>query len=74
MIGIFSPTQDLFSSVPVPEINLLRVWNKPFRVYSLVCHGWRAKVDNGEQMGKSQHYYAGGWNKLTGFRELVIWF
>lgn len=70
----FLTHSNLFSPVPIPEINLLTVWNKPFRVYSLVCHGWRAKVDNGEQMGKPQHHYASGWNRLTGFRELVIWF
>lgn len=70
----FLTHSNLLCAVPIPEINLLTVWNKPFRVYSLVCHGWKAKVDNGEQMGKPQHYYASGWNRLTGFRELVIWF
>lgn len=71
---VFSNPVTMFSAVPIPEINLFTVWNKPFRVYSLVCHGWGAKVDNGEQMGKPQHYYASGWNRLTGFRQLVIWF
>lgn len=70
----FLTRPSVFSPVPVPEINLLTVWNKPFRVYSPVCHGWRAKVDNGEQMGKPQHYYASGWTWPTGFRELAILF
>lgn len=48
----FLTHSSLFSPAPRPEINLLTLWNKPFRVYSLVCHGWRVKVDNGEQMAK----------------------
>lgn len=70
----FLTHSSLFSPAPLPEINLLTLWNKPFRVYSLVCHGWRVKVDNGEQMGEAEHYYASDWNRLAGFRELVIWF
>lgn len=63
-----------FSLAPIPEINLLTLWNKPFRLYSLVCHGWRVKVDNGEQICEAEHHYASDWNRLAGFRELVIWF
>lgn len=48
----FLTHSSLVSPVPIPEINLLTVWNKPFRVYSLVCHGWRAKVDNGNRWAK----------------------
>lgn len=70
----FLTHSSLFSPAPIPEINLHTLRNKPFRVYSLVCHGWRVKVDNGEQMGEAEHYYASDWNRLAGFRELVIWF